>query len=140
MITYLSLGTNLGDKYLNLFKAITLIVKKIGNLSAISSIYESKPYGFQSTNLFMNIAIKVITNLQPIELMKNLQEIEKQMGRTKQQFYQDRIIDIDIILYEDLVYTSKDLTIPHHSYKKRDFVMKPLKEIIGCSEVKIKFL
>lgn len=130
MTTYLSLGTNLGNKSLNLLKAITFIVKRIGTLLAISSIYETKPYGFHSINLFMNIVVKVETNLQPIELLKITQKIEKQMGRIKQQFYQDRIIDIDIILYENFTCSSEKLTIPHPHYKKRDFVIKPLQEIM----------
>lgn len=130
MTTYLSLGTNSGDKTLNLLKVIALIAEKIGNLSAISSVYETQPYGFQSTNLFLNMVIRVETNLQPIELLKISKKIEKQMGRIKQQHYQDRIIDIDIILYDNIVYNSEELIIPHPHYKERDFVMKPLQEII----------
>ncbi|GMO31994.1 MAG: 2-amino-4-hydroxy-6-hydroxymethyldihydropteridine diphosphokinase [Candidatus Azobacteroides pseudotrichonymphae] len=130
MTTYLSLGTNLGNKELNLLKVIALIAERIGNLSAISSVYETQACGFQSANLFLNMALRVETSLQPVELLKASQEIERQMGRVKQHQYQDRIIDIDIILYDNIVYKSEELTIPHPLYRKREFVMKPLQEII----------
>jgi 2-amino-4-hydroxy-6-hydroxymethyldihydropteridine diphosphokinase len=128
---YLALGSNLGDKNHNLLSATTLIAERIGVLSAVSSIYESEPWGFDSDNSFLNQVIKVETNLEPLELLAITQEIEKKIGRTEKtnHSYQDRIIDIDIILYNDLIYESERLTLPHPLYKERDFVMKPLMEI-----------
>lgn len=128
---YLALGTNLGDKNLNLLTAITLIAGRIGVLSAISSVYETEPWGFESENTFLNMAVKVETDLLPLELLHVTQELEKKMGRTKTSTsgYQDRIIDIDIIFYDDLVYESEELTLPHPLYKERRFVVEPLKEL-----------
>jgi 2-amino-4-hydroxy-6-hydroxymethyldihydropteridine diphosphokinase len=128
---YLALGANLGDKSLNLLKAIALIAGRIGILSAISSVYETEPWGFESENSFLNMVIKVETGLSPPELLEITEELEKEIGRTEKNtpVYQDRIIDIDIILYDDLVYDSEKLTIPHPLYKERAFVSEPLKEI-----------
>ncbi|MDL2223218.1 2-amino-4-hydroxy-6-hydroxymethyldihydropteridine diphosphokinase [Bacteroidales bacterium OttesenSCG-928-M11] len=134
MITvYLALGTNLGDKYLNLSIAKELIAERIGNLSAISSIVESEPWGYESNNSFCNMALEVQTELSPEELLNKTQEIEIEMGRTSKSTnstYQDRIIDIDIILYGDISYKSDRLEIPHPLYKERPFVMIPLQEIL----------
>jgi len=128
---YLALGTNLGKKNQNLLIAISLIAERIGILSAISSVYETAPWGFESNNSFLNQVVKVETDLLPLDLLKKTQELEKEMGRTQKSnnSYQDRIIDIDIILYDDLSFESKELTLPHPLYKKRDFVLKPLIEI-----------
>ncbi|MDL2243466.1 2-amino-4-hydroxy-6-hydroxymethyldihydropteridine diphosphokinase [Bacteroidales bacterium OttesenSCG-928-J19] len=132
MISYLALGTNLGDKELNLQQAINLIAERIGNLSAISSVYHSEPWGFESENSFLNMVLSVDTNLSPEELLHETQRIEKEMGRTQKSngSYQDRIIDIDIILYGDLQYKSDQLEIPHPSYRERAFVMESLREIL----------
>ena len=129
---YLALGSNLGDKNHNLHHAITLIAERVGTLSAISSIYETKAWGFESDHSFFNQVVKVKTHLAPLELLAITQTIEKEIGRTEKtnHTYKDRIIDIDIILYDDLIYESKKLTLPHPLYKERDFVMKPLLEIL----------
>ncbi|MDR0863414.1 MAG: 2-amino-4-hydroxy-6-hydroxymethyldihydropteridine diphosphokinase [Candidatus Symbiothrix sp.] len=131
MTAYLALGTNLGDKNLNLLIAIALIAEKIGIFSAISSIYHTEPWGFESPHSFLNMVVKVDTPLLPLELLRATQEIEKEMGRTQKttSAYQDRIIDIDIILYDDLTFESEELTLPHPLYKQRPFVLEPLKEI-----------
>jgi 2-amino-4-hydroxy-6-hydroxymethyldihydropteridine diphosphokinase len=139
-IVFLALGTNLGDKNLNLQRAIAKIAERIGVFSAISSVYETEPWGFESVNSFFNMVVKIETDLAPLDLLKATQDIEKEMGRGKptclpptclptQREYRDRIIDIDIILYDDLVYTSEELTLPHPLYKERAFVMEPLREI-----------
>ncbi len=131
MITYLSLGTNLGDKSLNLLKAITIIAGRIGSLSAISSVYETEPWGYASSNSYLNMAIAVETNLSIEDLLNETQKIEKELGRETKTTgsYQDRPIDIDIILYGDLIYQTEKLNIPHPLFHKRDFVLKPLSEI-----------
>ena len=131
-IVFLALGTNLGDKNVNLLTAIAFIAERIGVLSAISSVYESEPWGFDSENSFLNMVIKVETTLLPEELLHATQAIEKTMGRTQktETTYQDRVIDIDIIFYDDLVYESKELRIPHPLSRKRPFVWNPLIEIL----------
>ena len=131
-IVYLALGTNLEDKNVNLLTAITNIAERIGVLSAISSVYESEPWGFDSKNSFLNMVVKVETTLSPIELLYTSQAIEKAMGREQktETTYQDRVIDIDIILYDDLVYESEELRIPHPHCRQRPFVWEPLQEIL----------
>jgi 2-amino-4-hydroxy-6-hydroxymethyldihydropteridine diphosphokinase len=133
MITYLALGTNLGDKNRNLLTAIALIAERIGIFSAISSVYKTEPWGFESRNSFLNMVVKVETELPPLELLKVTREIERKMGRTQKTdtAYHDRIIDIDIILYGNLTFESEELTLPHPLYKQRPFVLEPLKEIFG---------
>jgi 2-amino-4-hydroxy-6-hydroxymethyldihydropteridine diphosphokinase len=129
---YLALGTNLGDTNLNLLTAIGWIAERIGIFSAISPVYETEAWGFVSGNLFLNMVVRVETNLLPLDLLKATQSIEKVMGRNKKttnHSYQDRIIDIDIIFYDDWVYQSEELTIPHPHYQDRAFVTEPLKAI-----------
>lgn len=129
---YLSLGTNLGDRQSNLDTALTLIGQRIGTVSAKSSVMETEPWGFESSNFFLNMAVKVSTKLKPMNVLKAAKEIEREMGRTVKSDtdgYQDRIIDIDILLYDDLVMQTPELTIPHPLMQKRRFVMEPLSEI-----------
>jgi 2-amino-4-hydroxy-6-hydroxymethyldihydropteridine diphosphokinase len=129
---YLALGSNLGDKDKNLQTAIAQITKTIGTPMSLSSIHTSEPWGYRSNNVFRNQVIKVETPLTPHELLHAIQTIEKQMGRTpkKTPEYEDRIIDVDIILYDQLHIRSEELTIPHPLYQQRPFVTIPLNEIL----------
>ena len=136
---YLSLGTNLGDKEHNLVSAITEIERRIGPIRAQSAFLVTEPWGFESPNTFLNAAIKVETELSPHALLKVTQQIERDMGRAQKStvnsqlstvIYHDRIIDIDILLYDDLQIHTKKLTIPHPHMYERDFVLIPLKEIM----------
>ena len=129
---YLGLGTNLGDKEANLKAAIEEIRKRVGEVTSLSAFHASEPWGFQSENSFLNAVCCVSTNLQPMEILSMTQEIERELGRTKKSvggIYSDRIIDIDILLYDDLRIHTPELTIPHPLMWKRDFVMIPLHEI-----------
>ena len=129
---YLGLGTNLGDKEANLRTAIYKLQERIGKQVALSSFYETAPWGFESDHSFLNAAIGLETSLSPIEILHITQEIEKELGRTKKSVngsYSDRLIDIDILLYDTLVLQTPELTIPHPLMTERDFVMKPLIEI-----------
>lgn len=131
---YLGLGTNLGDKEANLRTAIYKLQKRIGKQVSLSSFYETAPWGFESDHSFLNAAIGLETILSPIEILHITQEIEKELGRTKKSVngsYSDRLIDIDILLYDNLVLQTPELTIPHPLMTERDFVMKPLIEIAG---------
>ncbi|MDR1122204.1 MAG: 2-amino-4-hydroxy-6-hydroxymethyldihydropteridine diphosphokinase [Dysgonamonadaceae bacterium] len=130
---FLSLGSNLGDKNAYLQTAIREIKTRIGTVSAVSSIYETDPWGFQSAHSFLNMAIRVETRLLPRLVLYITQAIEREMGREKksQGSYQDRIIDIDLILYDQLTIDIPELTLPHPRYREREFVRKPLEEIIG---------
>lgn len=131
---YLGLGTNLGNKEANLRTAIYKLQERIGKQISLSSFYETAPWGFESDHSFLNAAIGLETSLSPIEILHITQEIEKELGRTKKSVngsYSDRLIDIDILLYDTLVLQTPELTIPHPLMTERDFVMKPLIEIAG---------
>jgi 2-amino-4-hydroxy-6-hydroxymethyldihydropteridine diphosphokinase len=131
---YLGLGTNLGNKQANLRTAIYKLRERIGKQVSLSSFYETAPWGFESDHSFLNAAIGLETILSPIEILHITQEIEKELGRTKKSVngsYSDRLIDIDILLYDTLVLQTPELTIPHPLMTERDFVMKPLIEIAG---------
>lgn len=131
---YLGLGTNLGNKEANLRTAIYKLQERIGKQVSLSSFYETAPWGFESDHSFLNAAIGLETSLSPIEILHITQEIEKELGRIKKSVngsYSDRLIDIDILLYDTLVLQTPELTIPHPLMTERDFVMKPLIEIAG---------
>lgn len=131
-IVYLSLGTNLGNRKAIMYEAITLIGEKIGTVIRQSSFHETEPWGFESPNLFLNVCVCVTTSLAPRQLLEATQAIEKKMGRVQKSIdaqYTDRIIDIDILLYDKLNIDEPDLIIPHPLMDKREFVMVPLKEI-----------
>jgi len=131
MTVYLALGTNLDDRYSHLQEARSLIADKIGNFSAISSIYETEPWGFESENKFLNQVVAAETDLSPFEILSQTQEIERQIGRTEKtgQYYRDRLIDIDVILCGDTVLNTGKLQLPHPLFHKRRFVLEPLNEI-----------
>ncbi len=136
MKTYLGLGTNLGDKERNIATALELIAERAGVVLRTSSFYYSAPQGFESENTFVNAVASVETSLQPLELLSVLQQIETELGRaskTRNGQYADRIIDIDILLYDDLIVDLPELKIPHPLMKTRDFVIKPLNEILGLT-------
>lgn len=131
--TYLSLGSNLGDRKQLLHTAINEIAERVGRVEAISSCIETEPVGFDSVHLFLNMAVRVTTELNPYELLKVLKQLEQDLGRTRKShdgIHYDRTIDIDILLYDNLEVNSEELQIPHPRMWERDFVMRPLKEIL----------
>ncbi len=131
--TYLSLGSNLGDRRQLLHTAINEIAERVGRVEAISSCIETEPVGFDSVHLFLNMAVRVRTDLSPYELLKVLKQLERDLGRTRKSHdgvHYDRTIDIDILLYDSLEVNSDELQIPHPRMWERDFVMRPLKEIL----------
>ena len=130
-IAYLALGTNIGNKRRNMITAAALLAERVGDVLALSGFYETEPWGFQSENTFLNAALLLDTSLSPLELLKATQEIEIEMGRTQKSngAYHDRIIDIDILLYDNLVLQTPELTLPHPLMHERLFVMEPLAEI-----------
>lgn len=132
-IVYLSLGSNLGNRRRIVKDAIQMIGQKVGPVLRQSSLIETDPWGFESPNKFINACVCCHTVLSPRELLQATQQIEKVMGRTGKSTngeYHDRIIDIDILLYNDDHIDEPDLKIPHPLMKERDFVMKPLSEIL----------
>lgn len=129
---FLGLGTNLGDKKTNLSMAMEEIRKRVGEITSLSAYYITEPWGFDSQNSFLNAVCKVCTSLSPSEVLSVTQSIERDLGRMKKSIngqYSDRPIDIDILLYDNLVIDTPDLSIPHPLMHKRLFVMEPLTEI-----------
>lgn len=129
---YLSLGSNLGDRGENLHHAIDEIEKRVGEIVAISAFYVTDPMGFTSENQFLNAACHLKTTLNPYELLAITQDIEVEMGRiikSSDKVYIDRIIDIDILLYDNEVVNTETLIIPHPNMNDRAFVILPLSEI-----------
>lgn len=133
MLAYLSLGANLGNREQTLIAAIDLLQQQAGEVVRQSEFYYSEPWGFVSQNLFCNLCIALETELAPTDLLHTTQAIERQLGRThkttKHQ-YNDRTIDIDILLYGNYSISTPELTIPHPLMHERDFVMTPLKQIL----------
>ena len=130
---YLSLGANLGNREANIKTAIKYISELIGTVVRQSALIETAPWGFNSANTFINAAVCSETSLSPREVLQATQDIERALGRTTKSIdgqYHDRLIDIDILLYDDLHVNEPDLVIPHPHMNERQFVMQPLSEII----------
>ena len=132
MCVYFSLGTNLGDKEQNLRTAVQKIEERIGKVISLSAFYATAPWGFSSDNTFLNAALCAETSLSPFEVLQFTQEIEREMGRTHKSIngnYSDRVIDIDLLLYGNLILDTPELKLPHPLMQEREFVMCPLVEI-----------
>lgn len=124
---YLSLGTNLGDKEANLIAALKKITchSKI-KLQRIAPLYKTAPVGYLKQAWFYNTAAEISTTLSPFELLAFLQDIEKQLGRIRTILWGPRIIDLDIIWYENVNLCTRKLVIPHPRLAERAFVLVPL--------------
>jgi 2-amino-4-hydroxy-6-hydroxymethyldihydropteridine diphosphokinase len=129
-IVFLGIGTNLGNRENNLKNAIASIGLSIGPVLMSSSIYETEPWGFQSEEEFLNIVLKLETNLAPVVLLERIHTIESLLGRVRgPEQFSSRVIDIDILLYEDMIIDEDNLKIPHPLLQERRFVLVPLCEI-----------
>lgn len=128
-IAYIGLGSNLGDRPRNLEAALALLEERQIVILKRSSVIETNPAGGPPQHKFLNAAIQIETKLQPEELLKTIQSIEKKLGRKKTVRNGPRIIDLDILLYDAVNLETTQLTIPHPRMFERDFVMIPLKEI-----------
>jgi 2-amino-4-hydroxy-6-hydroxymethyldihydropteridine diphosphokinase len=126
----IAFGSNLGDKEANILKAIDQLAKSCGRVVQVSAFYRSAPEGFISDHEFVNGCLLLLTDLNPYQLLKELQAIEMALGRIKHSaHYEDRCIDLDIIFYENLCIQSPNLQIPHPRYQDRDFVLIPLQSL-----------
>lgn len=135
---YLGLGTNLGDRETQILRAEEMIAGTIGRMTAASSLYETEPWGFDSEHKFINAVVAVDTDMSPREVLRATQQIEKAMGRERKSHggeYHDRLIDIDILLYDHLRIDEDDLKVPHPLMQERDFVMRPLAEIADIKQL-----
>ena len=128
-IVYLGLGSNLGDREKNIQNAIRLLNKNHFVVEKLSTIIETDPVGFLEQEKFLNAVLKGHTELSPTDLLSLTQSIEKEIGRQKTFLNGPRVIDIDILLYDEQKIRTPQLTIPHPRMGQRDFVMRPLKEI-----------
>ncbi len=130
---YLSIGTNLGDKEENLTRCLTYLKEADILVEKVSSIFYSKPLGFKSEHDFLNLCIRIKTELSPLLLLDLIKRIELDMGRTRPSLngvYQDRIIDIDIIFFNNLSLQDERLILPHPYWNLRPFVYFPLLELV----------
>lgn len=127
---YLGLGSNLGDREENLEKAIDALDEfdEI-NVTNRSRVFETEPYGKTDQPEFMNMCVEIETRMSPLSLLETVLGIEHSLGRVREEVWGPRIIDIDILLYEDLELELDDLSIPHKEMHKRSFVLEPLAEI-----------
>jgi 2-amino-4-hydroxy-6-hydroxymethyldihydropteridine diphosphokinase len=131
-IVYLALGSNVGDCQANLCQAVQLIEERMGSLISLSALYETAPWGFTSSNDFLNSVLELETPHSPTVVLEIAKGIEVEMGRTQKsnsEEYKDRVIDIDILFYNNDIINEIDLKIPHPLLHLRSFVLEPLVEI-----------
>ncbi|MGE5123047.1 MAG: 2-amino-4-hydroxy-6-hydroxymethyldihydropteridine diphosphokinase [Acidobacteriaceae bacterium] len=125
---YLSLGSNIGNRLANLEAAITSLPPQVQPVGQ-SSIYETEPWGYSDQPAFLNLALKATTDLDPYDLLAFLKDLEVSLGRRETFRFGPRLIDLDILFYDELVLDSPTLTIPHPHIAERAFVLVPLVEI-----------
>ncbi|WGD36136.1 2-amino-4-hydroxy-6-hydroxymethyldihydropteridine diphosphokinase [Olleya sp. YS] len=132
---YIALGSNKGDKFKNLQHAVDAVFKHIGNVISIAKVYQSPAFGFEGDD-FLNTCIAIKTTLKPKKVLTKLLQIEKDLGRSPKQAdgYESRIIDLDIIFYDEEQLDEKNLIIPHPEAHKRRFVLEPLNLIASKFE------
>jgi 2-amino-4-hydroxy-6-hydroxymethyldihydropteridine diphosphokinase len=128
-IIYLGIGSNMGDRQAHCRNAIERLKDKGIVIKKASSMCETKPWGLEEQPDFINMAVEAETGLSPEELLKTLKEVEKEIGRKETVRWGPRIIDLDILFYDDIVINMEHLHIPHPLLHRRDFVLLPLSEI-----------
>lgn len=129
-IAYLGLGTNIGDRFQNLRDALRLLSEyEEINITKQSTIYETEPYGKTDQPHFLNMVIEVETSLSPTDLLDYGLGIEEKLGRVRKEIWGPRIIDIDVLIYEDLELNLHELILPHKEMHLREFVLEPFNEI-----------
>lgn len=125
---FLGLGTNLGDRSANLRAAIAALAE-LGDVAAQSRVYETAPMLVLDQPAFLNMAARLETGLDPVDLLAGLKEIEQRLGRVESVRYGPRLIDLDILFYDALVMDEPHLTIPHPRLPERRFALAPLADI-----------
>jgi 2-amino-4-hydroxy-6-hydroxymethyldihydropteridine diphosphokinase len=129
-VIYLALGANLGDRRANLLEALRRLEPEV-HVEAVSALYESTPQPPAPPPNYYNAACRAITDFEPLTLLDYIKQIEHAMGREDTGHWGPRPIDIDIVLYEDLVMQTERLTIPHARLRERNFVLQPLLNLDG---------
>lgn len=127
--TYILLGTNLGNKTQNLQTVIQMLIEKVGTLQQSSAIYETMPWGVEDQPIFYNQVLAIDTSLEVKNLLEVTQSIEITMGRQKYRKWGERLIDIDILYYDQVILESEHLNVPHSQIPNRRFTLIPLVEI-----------
>ncbi|MEI6131628.1 MAG: 2-amino-4-hydroxy-6-hydroxymethyldihydropteridine diphosphokinase [Bacillota bacterium] len=133
---FLSIGSNMGDRQVNIASAVEKI-SKIKDIKLIkqSPLYETAPVGFEQQPKFLNCVVKIATNLDPLKLLENLHEIEIQLGRKRIEYWGSRTMDIDILLCGDRIIREAKLKVPHPLMYERGFVMVPLLDVLNDDEL-----
>ena len=126
---YVALGSNLGDKEANLRRALELLIERGVEIVKTSTFISTEPYGVTDQPTFLNGVCEVRTSLEPLALLHILLAIEQEMGRVRLRHWGERNIDLDLLLYEDVVMDTPELKLPHPDMQNRDFVLLPLDEI-----------
>ena len=126
---FLHTGSNQGDRLLNLGKARLALQQSVGTVIRSSRIYETAAWGLEGQPDFLNQAIEVHTELEPVVLLETVLGIEQEMGRVRIQKWGQRLIDIDVLYYDNLIWESDQLTLPHPHLHERNFVLLPLLDI-----------
>jgi len=126
---YIGIGSNLGNREENCERAIRLLIEHGITVTKRSSMIETEPWGVREQPKFINMAVEIGTELDPEGLLRILKKIEEEIGRLPTSRWGPRIIDLDILLYDDLIMETPDLVIPHPGMSEREFVLKPLAEI-----------
>lgn len=129
MKTFLLLGANLGDRVQTLQRAADLIAERVGPVVRLSELYETAPWGITDQPAYLNQVLVVETNLEPEAVLTRTQAIEQELGRVRLERWGARVIDIDILYYDQLVLQTESLTIPHPYLHQRRFTLVPLAEI-----------
>jgi 2-amino-4-hydroxy-6-hydroxymethyldihydropteridine diphosphokinase len=127
-MVYLGLGTNMGDRLLNLQRAVESLEPAV-KITVVSPIYETRAWGIENQPDFLNMCAVGITHLAPLALLRTLKELENQLGREPGERWGPRLIDIDILFYDDLIVNEAELTIPHKGIADRATVLVPLCDI-----------
>lgn len=132
MVYYINIGSNLGNRLMNLTRAVSAIEKQFGWFE-LSHHIESDAWGYESKNKFLNVGMAFISDLAPTDVLHILQDIEKSINpaahRNADGSYKDRVIDIDIMAADDMVINTPDLTLPHPHLNDRPFFLEPFKEL-----------
>jgi len=128
-LVYLLLGANLGDRFAQMSKAFTEIEEQIAPITKYSSLYQTEAWGKEEEPPYLNQVVCLETNLTPNELLKEINKIEDKLGRTRKIKWESRLIDIDILFYDDAIIDEPDLSIPHPYLNQRKFTLVPLVEI-----------
>ncbi|MCP9768503.1 2-amino-4-hydroxy-6-hydroxymethyldihydropteridine diphosphokinase [Lacihabitans sp. LS3-19] len=126
---FLGLGTNIGDRKSNIELAKKAISDTIGEIQDDSSVYETEAWGVENQENYYNQVICIKTNFYPLQILEKILALEIQLGRIRNQKWEARLIDIDILFFENYIISTDNLTIPHKYIQERNFVLEPLKEI-----------